>query len=162
MVDFQLGKIEKHFSVSNTDILGRKRSEDENHRSSITPVLKLLYNWPHMRRTMHGDDHCSSMLNIINIWWLLCRIKEQVISARSQSDRNRIRSPFLYWGTFQVNDEPKDTFLNMENWTKGVCFINGHNLGRYWKTGPQGTLYLPAPWLQKGENEASRVTNIWR
>jgi len=80
------------------------------------------------------------------------------MSAGSKS----LQGPHLYRGTFQVNDVPRDTFLNMENWTKGVCFINGHNLGRYWTKGPQGTLYLPAPWLQKGENEASMVTNIWR
>jgi len=83
----------------------------------------------------------------------LSRIKEKgtwsVITAGSKS----LQGPHLYRGTFQVNDEPKDTFLNMENWNKGVCFINGHNLGRYWKKGPQGTLYLPAPWLQKGDNE---------
>lgn len=68
--------------------------------------------------------------------------------------------PILYKATFQINNEPKDTFLNMEKWTKGVCFINGHNLGRYWIKGPQQTLYVPAPWLQKGENEVSMVTVI--
>ncbi|XP_020600921.1 beta-galactosidase-1-like protein 2 [Orbicella faveolata] len=61
--------------------------------------------------------------------------------------------PSLYRGTFEVTEEPKDTFLHMKGWTKGVCFINGHNLGRYWQIGPQETLYLPAPWLNKGHNE---------
>ncbi|CAB4037765.1 beta-galactosidase-1 2 isoform X1, partial [Paramuricea clavata] len=37
-------------------------------------------------------------------------------------------------------------------WHKGVAFINGHNLGRYWKIGPQKTLYVPAPWLKEGKN----------
>ena len=32
-------------------------------------------------------------------------------------------------------------------------FINNQNLGRYWKIGPQQTLYLPGCWLKKGENE---------
>jgi beta-galactosidase len=36
---------------------------------------------------------------------------------------------------------------------KGQVFINGQPLGRFWKIGPQATLYLPAPWLKKGENE---------
>jgi beta-galactosidase len=31
--------------------------------------------------------------------------------------------------------------------------VNGHNLGRTWEIGPQHSLYLPAPWLQKGANE---------
>ena len=61
--------------------------------------------------------------------------------------------PSIYRGTFGVTGEPKDTFLHMKSWTKGVCFVNGHNLGRYWNIGPQETLYLPAPWLRKGENE---------
>jgi beta-galactosidase len=26
-------------------------------------------------------------------------------------------------------------------------------LGRFWKIGPQQTLYVPGPWLRKGQNE---------
>ena len=37
-------------------------------------------------------------------------------------------------------------------WHKGVIFINGKNLGRYWTAGPQAGLYLPGPYLQFGEN----------
>ena len=37
--------------------------------------------------------------------------------------------------------------------TKGVIFVNGRNLGRYWSIGPQKTLYLPGPWLKHGGNE---------
>ena len=50
-------------------------------------------------------------------------------------------------------DEPADTFLALPGWTKGVCFINGFNLGRYWEVGPTKTLYVPAPLLRKGQNE---------
>jgi beta-galactosidase len=32
--------------------------------------------------------------------------------------------------------------------------VNGHNLGRYWKIGPQQSLFLPAPWLERGANQA--------
>ena len=45
-----------------------------------------------------------------------------------------------------------DTFIDMQHWTKGVVWMNGRNLGRYWKLGPQKRLYCPAPWLKKGEN----------
>ena len=34
-----------------------------------------------------------------------------------------------------------------------MVFVNGFNLGRYWKVGPQNTLYLPAPLLHEGTNE---------
>jgi beta-galactosidase len=46
-----------------------------------------------------------------------------------------------------------DTYLDMRNWGKGVVWINGHNLGRYWSIGPQQTLYVPVEWLKKGQNE---------
>uniref|UniRef100_A0A8B9U139 Beta-galactosidase n=1 Tax=Anas zonorhyncha TaxID=75864 RepID=A0A8B9U139_9AVES len=49
--------------------------------------------------------------------------------------------------------EMKPDFMKRFGWEKGVVFVNGHNLGRYWKIGPQETLYLPGPWLQKGNNE---------
>ena len=41
----------------------------------------------------------------------------------------------------------------MRDWTKGLVWVNGHNLGRYWRIGPQQTLYVPGPWLKPGHNE---------
>jgi beta-galactosidase len=41
----------------------------------------------------------------------------------------------------------------MRPWGKGMVWVNGHNLGRYWNIGPQQTMYIPGPWLKKGENE---------
>ncbi len=49
--------------------------------------------------------------------------------------------------------EPGDTFLDMRPWGKGYVWVNGHNLGRFWNIGPQQTMYVPGPWLKKGENE---------
>lgn len=59
--------------------------------------------------------------------------------------------PVMYSGTFNVTDTA-DVFLNMAPFAKGIVFINGHNLGRYWYIGPQQTLYVPGCWLKKGEN----------
>lgn len=50
-------------------------------------------------------------------------------------------------------EEPADTFVDMSGWCKGVVWVNGFNLGRYWDRGPQRTLYLPAPLLHQGDNE---------
>jgi beta-galactosidase len=60
--------------------------------------------------------------------------------------------PAFYRATFNLS-ETGDTFLNMRTWGKGVVWINGHNLGRFWNIGPQQTLYCPGPWLKKGRNE---------
>jgi beta-galactosidase len=46
-----------------------------------------------------------------------------------------------------------DTFIDMSRYRKGVAWVNGHNLGRYWHIGPQYRLYCPASWLKPGENE---------
>lgn len=46
-------------------------------------------------------------------------------------------------------------FNVFQGWTKGVVFINGQNLGRYWNVGPQETLYVPGPWLKPGLNEVT-------
>jgi beta-galactosidase len=59
--------------------------------------------------------------------------------------------PAIFHGTFQLTSVG-DTFLDMRGWTKGWVWINGHNLGRYWFIGPQQTLYVPGPWLKKGDN----------
>jgi len=58
----------------------------------------------------------------------------------------------FYRGYFDI-DECKDTFLKLDNFTKGFVTINGFNLGRYWEIGPQKTLYVPASVLKNGRNE---------
>ncbi len=58
----------------------------------------------------------------------------------------------MHRGTFELS-QLGDTFLDMRGWGKGIVFVNGHNLGRYWYIGPQQTLYLPGVWLKKGRNE---------
>lgn len=58
----------------------------------------------------------------------------------------------FFRGTFRM-DTPADTFIDMTGYRKGVVWVNGHNLGRYWDIGPQSRLYCPAPFLKAGENE---------
>ena len=59
--------------------------------------------------------------------------------------------PAYLKGAFRAASQA-DCFVNIEHFTKGYVFVNGHNLGRYWNVGPQRTLYLPGVWL-KEENE---------
>lgn len=37
--------------------------------------------------------------------------------------------------------------------SKGIAWLNGFCLGRYWSRGPQGALYVPGPVTRKDENE---------
>jgi len=60
--------------------------------------------------------------------------------------------PVVRKGVLNIG-EVGDTYLDMQNWGKGCVWVNGHHLGRYWSVGPQQTIYVPAEWLHKGENE---------
>jgi beta-galactosidase len=60
--------------------------------------------------------------------------------------------PCFYRATVHV-DAPADTFLDTSAFAKGVVWLNGLPLGRIWSIGPQKTLYVPAPWLHRGEDE---------
>ena len=61
-------------------------------------------------------------------------------------------TPVFFTGSFDV-ETVGDTFLELPAWTKGVVWVNGVNLGRYWIVGPQQTLYLPGCYLRKYRNE---------
>ncbi|MEI6286134.1 MAG: beta-galactosidase family protein [Bacillota bacterium] len=58
--------------------------------------------------------------------------------------------PAFYKAEFEV-DAPADTWLKVQG-TKGCCWINGFNIGRYWDVGPERNLYVPAPLLKTGKN----------
>lgn len=50
-------------------------------------------------------------------------------------------------------EEPADTFIDTTGFGKGVAFVNGVNVGRYWEKGPIMTLYVPHGMLRSGKNE---------
>lgn len=56
--------------------------------------------------------------------------------------------PTFYKGHFKAKTDA-DCFVDMNGFSKGFVVVNGFNIGRYWKKGPQRTLYLPAPILKE-------------
>jgi beta-galactosidase len=65
---------------------------------------------------------------------------------------SKVKEPAFFRGQFEVSSLG-DTFLDMRGWGKGYVWVNGHNLGRYWKIGPQQSLFLPGFWLKGGTNQ---------
>lgn len=90
--------------------------------------------------------------------------------------------PGFFQGRLFVNGYPSDTFMKLpvslmnldkiwtlkygqklcidyhipiQGWSKGVVFVNGQNIGRYWDAGPQQALFLPGPFLNSGMNQVS-------
>jgi len=76
-------------------------------------------------------------------------IKEKSTATTKSSD-----GPVIQNGTFKLI-KAEDTYLDMSSWGKGVVWLNGHNLGKYWFIGPQQTIYVPKEWLKVGVNEIS-------
>lgn len=59
--------------------------------------------------------------------------------------------PVFLKGSFKT-DSKADCFIYLDGFNRGCVYINGFNLGRFWKVGPQKSLYIPGT-LLKDENE---------
>lgn len=73
---------------------------------------------------------------------------------KSESNENLPRG--VYFGELYL-EKTNDTFFDMTEWGKGLLYVNGHPIGRFWNIGPQQTLYVPGAWLNKGRNEVMVV-----
>ena len=107
--------------------------------------------------------HDKVPLHIPNVIKDLSERKDCMV-GRSSSRTLCIKSfrPSFFKGTFILNSNPEkketqsldnnvieseelsDTFLSLKGWRKGIVWINGFNVGRYWPVaGPQVTLFVP-------------------
>lgn len=95
-------------------------------------------------------DHSSELTDWTTFNFPLHR---QDVEGLDFSDgRQMAHGPVFHRGTFAL-EKTGDTFLDLSGWGRGVVWVNGRNLGRYWNLGPQQTLYCPGPWLKRGEND---------
>lgn len=63
-------------------------------------------------------------------------------------------APAFYRGNFSIAaGHVADTYINLQGWGKGMAYINGHALARYYHIGPQFTHYCPGGFLREGSNE---------
>jgi beta-galactosidase len=76
-----------------------------------------------------------------------------VVMKGTDGKKTESRQGIFFKGMFELTQTPADTYIDMSQFKKGVVWVNGHNLGRYWYVGPQQRLYCPASWLKKGTNE---------
>jgi beta-galactosidase len=85
--------------------------------------------------------------------WNIYRLDLQkpMISGLSWK-KGTTKMPSFWRGNFSL-EKTGDVFLDMNKCGKGVVWVNGYCLGRYWNIGPTQTMYLPGVWLKKGLNE---------
>lgn len=81
-----------------------------------------------------------------------CRLDAAELATLAWKKTSRPEGPGFWRGHFALQ-QPGDTYLDVSTWGKGVVWVNGHCLGRFWNIGPTQTLFLPGPWLRAGRNE---------
>ena len=115
---------------------------------------KGIYDWKGITEKVELQSNDGNITSLKD--WQVYNIPVDYSFAQNKKYEKRDNTekyPAYYRGTFTL-DKVGDTFLNMMNWSKGMVWINGHAVGRYWEIGPQQTLYVPGCWLKEGDNEA--------
>lgn len=139
--------------------LGEK-SIDLPQSGSPAPVLEILVegmghiNFAEEMIDRKGITHRVSLSGMTLMNWdvFLLPLRDAWVSALPAGPAGAARPGVFFRGSFTL-ERPADTFLDMTGYRKGVVWVNGHNLGRYWDVGPQKRLYCPAPWLRAGAND---------
>ena len=106
-----------------------------------------------LERQRKGIDSAVVINDHQHYGWDMMTLDEEALSAMVPAGCGTpANAPALHSLTFQA-PERADTFLALPGWGKGVVWLNGFTLGRFWEKGPQKRLYIPAPLLREGENQ---------
>ena len=85
-------------------------------------------------------------------WDDLTKLAFRAPKADEQIGRGRLPACRVYRFTAKM-EGGKDTFIDMSDWKRGMVWLNGRALGRYWSIGPTQTCYAPGCWIEDGDNE---------
>ncbi|XP_074466680.1 beta-galactosidase-1-like protein 2 [Sebastes fasciatus] len=124
--------------VENCGRVHQGKDLDKQHKGLVGDIL--LNNIPLRDFTMYSLDMKPSFI-------------DSLYQAPWKSLPETPSFPGFFMGRLFAYGYPSDTFVKLPGWEKGVVFINGLNLGRYWSIGPQQALYLPGPFLNSGINQ---------
>lgn len=114
---------------------------------------KGIYDWKGITKKVELKNDKGEIKNLKG--WQVYTIPVDYSFAKDKNYKrstNKQKHPAYYRSSFTLT-KTGDTFLDMSNWSKGMLWVNGHAIGRYWEIGPQQTLYVPGCWLKKGINE---------
>ncbi len=105
-----------------------------------------------LEKQRKGIDHAVVINNHLRYGWEMYTADENAMRAFATDGMVENGTPAAHRYAFCV-DEKADSFLELPGFGKGLVFLNGFTLGRFWEIGPQKRLYIPAPLLKDGENE---------
>jgi beta-galactosidase len=134
---------------------GAKIKDFKGITSNVTISKTTLLNWSQYTMPLHDGDLLEKYAR--DTLWIQKVDLEYGRKMLLGLERSGGAASF-YYGTLNITcaqgKQPDDTFLSLPGWYKGVAFINGFNLGRYWPVmGPQITLYVPRTVLKCGGNK---------
>jgi beta-galactosidase len=141
---------------------GNKRTVDLPKTNDPNPELQILVeamghiNFAQFMIDRKGitDRVTLNGMTLMNWKMYSLPLDEKFVASLKQTNAGDSAKCIFYKGEFEL-DKTGDTYVNMSNFKKGVVWINGYNLGRYWFIGPQQKLYCPASWLKQGNNEVT-------
>ena len=84
--------------------------------------------------------------------WTHWPLPMEDLSGLNFENADANNAPAFYHAAFEA-EKPMDAHLVMEGCEKGAVWLNGFNLGRYWRVGPQQSLYVPGGLMKEGRNE---------
>jgi beta-galactosidase len=109
----------------------------------------------HDRKGLHGPVVLKTVAGAAlepSAWQVYRLPLDEPMLAGLQWRTGKASGPAFWRGGFDVT-KPADTFFDVSTWGKGVLWVNGRCMGRFWNIGPTQTLYVPGPWLKQGRNE---------
>ncbi len=151
-----IGKLDRREGINSIDI---------PESNAIAPILEIFVEA--MGRINFGDKIIdrkgitdSVTLNgttLLN-WKIYNLPMDRKFIYNLRSSGQSIKKPGIFFkGNFVLSsgedNTGADTFVDLSSFTKGIIWVNGHNLGRYWNIGPQKRLFCPSNWLRAGLNE---------
>lgn len=80
--------------------------------------------------------------------WEITTLSMDELTALKWNSGAKFSRPTFFKGSFKASSND-DCFVHLDNFSKGVVYINGFNLGRYWEKGPQEALYIPGSILKE-------------
>lgn len=119
-----------------------KSLSEVDGRKGLGPQNKVTFSGAVMEKSINitALDFSTEWINSLDGWTDDVRFGEK-------------DAPTFYKSLFVLKPGTiTDTYFDVRDWKKGVVFINGFNVGRYFSGGPQLTLYIPAPLLHVGVN----------
>lgn len=151
-----IGKLDRREGVSSLDL---------PELNTEMPVLEIFVEG--MGRINYGPDLIdrkgitdSVTLNGVTLlnWKVFNLPMNEKFIYNLRSSGKTLNKPGLFFqGSFFISPAAgsmvADTYIDVSNYIKGIVWVNGHNLGRYWNIGPQKRLFCPASWLRNGPNE---------